>query len=260
MRLLLSNDDGVEAAGLLALAEGLQDEHEVWVVAPASERSAMSHSLTMHKPLRVRRMGERRWSVSGTPADCVYIGLHQLMAQAKPDLVLSGVNYGSNLGSDVHYSGTVAAAREACLAGFPSIALSLHYRPLAPGLADPDDETLHWTTAVSVARQVIAGWMAATPPPRVFLNVNIPNVPPDKLRGVRACRLGERVYEIVVDERLDPRGRPYVWIGGPHVRFGTESDTDGPLVETGHATVTPLSADLTNDPELVRLHTWVEQR
>lgn len=249
---MLSNDDGVDAPGLRALEQGLSasGEHEVWVVAPSSERSAQSHSLTMHKPLRASHRGGRRWAVSGTPADSVYVALHHVMAASPPDLVLSGINSGSNLGSDVHYSGTVAAAREACLHKFSAIAVSLHRSE-----ADRGGET-HWETAVHVARRLIASWVGA--PRGVFLNVNVPNIPSEQLRGLKAVRLGDRYYRILVDERLDPRGRPYYWIGGPHDRFGEDNASDGPSIEAGWATVTPLSADITNDRELIRLRAFTD--
>lgn len=250
MRLLLSNDDGIEAPGIQTLAAGLEGEHEVWVVAPASERSAMSHSLTMHKPLRASPRGERRWAISGTPADCIYVAVHHLMVEAPPDLVISGINRGSNLGSDVHYSGTVAAAREACLHGRPSIAVSLH------GVSE--GEQPHWPTAVEVARR-LAQQVGADPLPRgVFANVNVPNVPLDALRGLKACRLGERVYGPLVVERLDPRGKPYLWIGGPHLNFGEDPDADGASVEAGWATVTPVSAEITWEPSLPQVRRWTD--
>lgn len=250
MRLLLSNDDGIDAAGIVALARALEPRHEVWVVAPATERSAMSHSLTMHKPLRALPRGPRRWAISGTPADCIYIAVHHLMVQAPPDLVISGINRGSNLGSDVHYSGTVAAAREACLHGFQSVAVSLH------GAHDADEP--HWDTAVGVGERLIEA-VGDDPLPRgVFLNVNVPNLPPDQLRGLKTCRLGERVYGPLVDERLDPRGKPYLWIGGPHLTFGEDPDADGPSIEAGWATVTPMSAEITWEPSLPQVRRWTD--
>jgi 5'-nucleotidase len=242
MRLLLTNDDGVHAPGLSALARALSARHEVWVVAPSSERSAQSHSLTMHKPLRLHAHGERRWAVTGTPADCVYLALHHVLADARPDLVVSGINHGTNLGSDVHYSGTVAGAREACLQGVPSVAVSLER-------GDP----LQWDTAAGVACDVVARVERRPLPAGVFLNVNVPNVAPDALRGLRACRLGERFYAPKVDARVDPRGQPYFWLGGPHSHFGEDPHTDGPLLSDGWATMTPLAADATAHGALAAL-------
>ncbi len=250
MRVLLTNDDGIDAPGLKALADVLSRDAEVWIVAPQHERSAMSHSLTMHKPLRLQSRGERRFAVSGTPADCVYLGLHHLLP-ASPDLVVSGINHGGNLGADVHYSGTVAGAREACLHGVPAVAVSLYDLP--------DDQDMFWTTAANTTARILAALGQRPLPPQVFLNVNVPNVPADKLRGIRAARLGDRLYHPRVDERIDPRGRPYVWIGGPHAGFGDVEDADGTLVVAGWATATPLSAVLTDEAALVGLRAWTDR-
>lgn len=250
MRVLLSNDDGFDAPGLRALAEALEPGFEVWVVAPTTEQSAQSHSLTMHKPLRAHPRGPRRWAVTGTPADCIYIALHHLMLEAKPDVVVSGINNGSNLGPDVHYSGTVAAAREACLHGRQAIAVSLHRKV--------DDPELHWETAGVYAARVVASVLGAPLPAGVFLNVNVPNLPQDSVRGLKSCRLGERVYDPLVVERIDPRGRPYLWIGGPHLHFGDDPNADGPSVEAGWATATPLDAAITSERDLERIHTWTD--
>jgi 5'-nucleotidase len=248
MRLLLSNDDGIDAVGLFTLAEALRDVGEVWVVAPDSERSAQSHALTMHKPLRVRQEGERRFAVSGTPADCVYLGLHHLLPAA-PDLVVSGVNRGSNLGHDVFYSGTVAAAMEACLQGVPGVAVSLHL---------PDGVTPHWATAAAVAARVVRAVEKHPIPGRQLLNVNVPSVPLDQLKGVAAARLGSRSYSARVDERVDPRGRRYFWIGGDPMAFDGDPDADGPTVERGFASITPMVPDLTFGPGLAALRRWTD--
>lgn len=242
MRILVSNDDGFDAPGIRALAEAAADLGEVWVVAPTTEQSAQSHSLTLRAPLRAHWRGERRWAVDGTPADCIYLALHGLM-DGPPDLVLSGVNRGSNLGSDVHYSGTVAAAREACLAGLPAVAVSLHLTE--PGGAH------HYETATRVAKSVARSVIADGLPADTLLNVNVPNVPPDDLEGVRVARLGRRMYDHKVTERADPWGLPYYWIGGAHRAFEEADDADGLLVERGFASVTPLHSDPT-------LHTFLD--
>lgn len=249
MRLLLSNDDGVHAPGLAALAEGLSVDHEVWVVAPATEQSAKSHSFTMHDPLRVQQLGDRRYAVSGTPADCVYVAVHGLL-EHRPQAVISGVNRGSNLGSDVHYSGTVAAAREGTLQGLPAVAVSLS-RP------DPG-QPARWDTAVDVAARVVHALQQSPPHRGVFWSVNVPNLPITEVRGLKVCRLGERVYAPKVDRRTDPRGREYVWIGGPHVRFEGGDDADGNAVEAGWATITPLSAAITAFDDMERLRDWTD--
>lgn len=248
MRLLLSNDDGYDSPGLMVLAERLRADHELWVVAPDSEQSAKSHSLTMHDPLRLIERGYRQFSVTGTPADCAYIALHHVMPEP-PDLVISGVNRGSNLGGDVHYSGTVAAAREGALHGIPGIAVSLAME----GKDEP-----HWDTAASIGVRVVDAVATHPMGPRLVYNVNVPDRSLSDIRGIRACRLSVRVYEPMVDRRQDPRGKPYLWIGGPHLRFEGGPDTDGTAVHEGWATVTPISCDITNDPELERIRGWTD--
>jgi 5'-nucleotidase len=236
VRLLLANDDGFDAPGLQALAASFEAEgHEVWVVAPASEQSARSHALTLQSPLRALPRGERRFAVDGTPADCVYLALHGLLPE-RPHLVVSGVNRGSNLGNDVHYSGTVAAAREAVLGGVGAVAVSLHLE----GGGEP-----LWDTACHVASHVVRIVASTGLPARTLLNVNVPNVPRPALLGVRVATLGHRTYESRVTRRADPWGRDYFWIGGPHVHFDPLPGSDGPLLEDGFATVTPLHSDPT---------------
>lgn len=245
LRILLSNDDGFDAPGLTALVEAFEGEHEVWVVAPSAEQSAKSHALTLQSPLRAVPRGPRRWAVDGTPADCVYLALHGLMDE-RPHLVVSGINRGSNLGNDVHYSGTVAAAREAVLGGLAAIAVSLHL--------EGQDGPSRYGTAAHVARHVVGVVGTTGLPPRTLLNVNVPNVGLESLRGVRTATLGHRTYENRVTRRADPWGRDYFWIGGPHVQFDAIATSDGPLVEQGYATVTPLHSDptLTSYLEVLR--------
>lgn len=245
--ILVSNDDGIESPGIAALADAVKDVGTVWVVAPDRERSAQSHTLTMHKPLRADPQGERMFAVSGTPADCVYLGLHGLLPK-EPALVLSGINRGSNLGNDVFYSGTVAAAMEGCLQGVPSIAFSLHMKFT--------DEALE--TAREVVRRVVDAVLSGGLPPRTLLNVNIPAIPLAKLRGIKAATMGVRRYEEMVDKRHDPRGRPYYWIGGAHDRFLAIPHSDGPAVEEGWATVTPIHADLTDHAYMDAVRKWTD--
>ncbi len=248
MKLLLSNDDGIDAPGLAALARALEPLGEVWVAAPEREHSAKSHAFTLHKPLRVRPRQTQWFAVSGTPADCVYMGLNHLVSGA--DIVVSGINRGANLGSDVFYSGTVAGAMEATLQGVPSVAISLDRRP--------DDSALHWDTAGAVARRVVEQVLAQTLPSRTFLNVNVPNVAAAELRGVRATTLGSRSYTKRVDERTDPFGRKYYWIGGQHQMFGGEEGSDGVVIQQGYATVTPLQPNLTREDFLAPLSRWFD--
>ena len=231
MRILISNDDGIYAPGISVLARAAEDLGEVYVVAPDSEQSAKSHGLTMHEPLRVRHLGPRRFSVTGTPADAVYMALHQLLP-GPPDLVLSGVNRGANLGSDVHYSGTVAAAREAALRGLPAVAVSLF-------ITDFDDSDTHYDTAAQAAVEICRSLLADPLPPGVFLNINAPDVPRAQVKGVRVAPVGEHKYADQVSVGEDPRGRPYYWIGGPRIGFAGGEHTDGELVEQGYIAVTP---------------------
>ncbi len=247
MNLLVSNDDGIDAPGIAALAEALSDLGTVWVVAPSSERSAQSHALTMHKPLRVHQRKERWFSVSGTPADCAYMAVHHLLPEP-PALMISGINRGSNLGNDIFYSGTFAAALEASFQGVAAVAVSLH----AP------HPRAHWETAQHVVRQLVPKILAEPWPRRVLFNVNVPNIPLHELKGIRAARLGERRYDSMVDRRTDPRGREYFWIGGEHAEFLGDEHTDGPAVLAGWAAVTPVFPDLTVESLLPRIDRWFQ--
>lgn len=248
VRILLSNDDGIEAAGLSALGRAVEGMGEVWTVAPATEQSAKSHSFTMHEPLRVKRHEERRISVNGTPADAVYLAMHGLLPQ-KPNLVLSGINRGSNLGTDVHYSGTVAAAREAANHDVPAVAFSLH-------LGHDTGQVALWDTAIAVVREVLDRVSRHGVPPMTVLNVNIPNRPLAELRGVRTATMSHRRYETLVRESVDLRGQPYYWIGGPHLWFSGDEHADGPLCDQGFVTLTPLALDMTDRAALETLRSW----
>jgi 5'-nucleotidase len=231
---LLSNDDGVEAAGLRALAEALREAVDVVVCAPETEQSAHSHALTLSRPLRHRDLGGGVHAIDGTPADCIYVALHPAsMLPRRPDLVVSGINHGPNLGSDVYYSGTVAAAREGALRGIPAIAFSLEVG---------GDRVL----ASRLARDLVLRLLAAPLPerPTALLNVNFPMNRP---RGVRATRLGRRLYDDDVVVRQDPRGREYFWIGGPaSARHEHIPGSDTEAVDQGFASVTPLSIEGTS--------------
>lgn len=249
MRILLSNDDGFDAPGLQELARALEGEHELTVVAPAYEQSAKSHAFSMHEPLRVQQRGPGRYAVHGTPADCVYIGLHAL-CEDRPEIVLSGINKGANLGSDVHYSGTVAAAKEAALQGITGLAVSLFLDKAVPGGPKQFD------TAAAVALQVLARLQAEDHPPRSLYNLNVPNVHLEDLKGLRVSRLGLRHYESLVDSRRDPRGRSYVWIGGPPITDPALADGDVALINEGYAVLTPLRVDVTDYERLEQIKGW----
>jgi 5'-nucleotidase len=212
---------------------------EVVVLAPESEQSASSHALSLHRPLRLRSVEPGMFALDGTPADCVYVALHAgtRVLPRRPDGVVSGINHGMNLGQDAFYSGTVAAAREGAFRGIPAVATSAHY---AADLAAVAELSARVTLALLAARP-------GAPPGRApLLNVN---VPPSWSGAVRATRLGARIYEEVVDFRRDPRGREYLWLGGPGVRHERDAGTDTDAYDDGVASITPLVLDLTNAAE-----------
>ena len=249
MRILLTNDDGVNATGLKVLetiARAFSDD--VWIVAPTEEQSGAGHSLTLTVPVRVRRLGERRFCVTGTPTDAVMMGLAEIMKDAPPDLILSGVNRGANLGEDVTYSGTVSAAMEGALAGIPSIALSQCYARQGMGDTVPFAAAEAW--AERVLRPLIAEPMAA----RTLVNVNFPALPPAEVRGVKVARQGLRDYgRLQIVHRTDPRGYDYYWFAlGPMIETPGHS-TDLEAVADGFVSVTPLHLDLTHEPSLARM-------
>ncbi|MCS6916002.1 MAG: 5'/3'-nucleotidase SurE [Myxococcales bacterium] len=246
MKILLTNDDGVRADGLSYLASRLADLGDVWVVAPDRERSAASHALTLHEPLRVERVAPQWFAVSGTPADCVYLALLELCRDAA--LVLSGINHGYNLGSDIFYSGTVAGAVEAALRGVPAIAVSTAVRRSGTDFR-PAADLCH-----ALARAVLTEGL----PKKTLLNVNVPQPPEGRppQRGYCWTRLGERVYRDLVDSRTDPRGGTYYWIGGGVLPVEAAPGTDLYAVGRGIASVTPLGLDLTHDGLLERLPEW----
>jgi 5'-nucleotidase len=242
-RILVSNDDGIDAPGLKALervARTLSDD--VWVVAPETEQSGAGHSLTLHDPLRYERRGPRHIAVRGTPTDCVLLAVKLFIAGRPPDLVLSGFNRGTNMGEDITYSGTVAVAMEGTLLGIRSIALSQQVRDL---------ERLSWETAEAVAGDVVRRACAVPWNRDVLINVNVPDCAPDAVKGVTLARQGKRVgssrFSENLVERVDPRGRPYVWIGVEQVRGFNGADTDLHAIADGYVSVTPLCIDLTDE-------------
>jgi 5'-nucleotidase len=244
-RILISNDDGIEAPGIKVLediARTLSDD--VWVVAPESEQSAVAHSLTIRRPLRLRKISERRYLVDGTPTDSVLLGVRQLLQDKKPDLVLSGINRGSNLGDDVSYSGTVAAAMEGTLLGIPSIALSQHISGEGP---IQWDTARHWAPDI-IRRAMAAGWTA-----NVLLNVNFPDLPADRVKGVAVSSQGKRKIGDELVERVDPRGQPYYWIGGQRLEDPGVAGSDLEAVYNGQIAVTPLGVDFTHQATLSKM-------
>jgi len=238
--ILLSNDDGYSAAGITILAETLAEVADVWMVAPDGERSATSHSLSLHTPLRVKDVGHQRFSVDGTPADCVYLALNELLPRA-PALVVSGINHGANLGTDVLYSGTVGAAMEGALVGIPAVAVSLC---LSDDHRERSDATDHFRAAANFTTTLLMRLLATPLEPGILLNVNCP-ANGTGFAGTRVCRLGYTNWSGSVESRTDPRGRPYYWIGGERNRTENEGDSDAAAVAKGFVAITPIHYDLT---------------
>jgi 5'-nucleotidase len=244
-RILLSNDDGISAHGLVVLekiARSLSDD--VWIVAPASEQSGAGHSLTLHHPLRPIKVADRRYTINGTPTDCVLVAINYLMKDHPPDLVLSGVNMGVNLGEDVHYSGTVAAAMEGALLGYRAIAFSQDF---------DDADNVPWTAALRFAPDIIRQACAVGWSKQVLINVNFPNLDPDAIKGVAVTRQGKHKIGDELMHRHDPRGKPYIWIAGRRVADAHADRTDLNLVASGHVSVTPLNIDLTHHKTMADL-------
>ena len=245
---MLTNDDGIDARGLAALEQAVQGLGEIWVVGPASGQSAMSHALTLHKPMRVNSLGERRFSVTGTPTDTVFLGVLHLLPR-KPDLVLSGINHGANIGFDTSYSGTVAAALEAAIMGLKGVAFS-HENWRSPDFGPG----LPWI------REIAAAALAHDFPARTYLNVNLPDLPAADIRGVRLTGLGRREWDDCIVPCTDPRGRPYYWIGGSDYTFDEIPGTDTTALAEGFVSVTPLTADPTAREAMPAFRAWGIER
>jgi len=247
MRILLTNDDGIRAAGLAALERTVAGLGDIDVVAPDRERSAAGHSLTIDRPLRATQHDAHHWAVTGTPTDSVLLAIETLLPE-RPDWVISGINHGPNMGEDVTYSGTVAAAMEACILGIPAIAVSLAAR------TEHQFESLR-----PVLRALIEKLVRFPLGPRQLLNVNMPNLPAESVRGVRVTRLGSRIYRDAVVPRKDPRGRDYYWIGGTGPEWAPDERSDAHAVREGYISVTPLWTDLTHYQALVDLEGHFER-
>jgi 5'-nucleotidase len=244
MTILVTNDDGITAPALYGLRHELADLGRVVIVAPDRDQSATSHSLTLHRPMRIESPETDVYAIDGTPTDCVVIAMHGLL-DAPPDLVVSGVNRGPNMGDDVFYSGTIAAAIEGALQGVPAVAVSL----VASGMAD-------FTYACQFTRRLVGTVVERGTPPKSVLNVNVPNRPAAGIEGVRITRLGQRVYHDTLIERVDPRGRKYYWIGGDAPVWAPEPETDFLAVDQGFVSVTPLLLNLTDHAFREHLGEW----
>ena len=242
-RILLTNDDGFYSEGLRQLELALREIAEVFVVAPASEMSGASHSLTLSRPLRIRQIDERHFTVDGTPTDCVTIALNQIFpGEQRPDICASGINYGPNLGDDVSYSGTVAGALESTILGVPGLAFSL-----------VATEKFDFTDAARIAAQLIKKSLDEGLPDGTLLNVNIPQ---GAIRGVKLTNQGLKHARPVIVKQIDPRGKPYYWISEERIGFHAGDNTDFEAVEAGFVSVTPLRSDMTNTRAFAQMQTW----
>ena len=244
MTILITNDDGIGSPALYGLREELKSLGRVFIVAPDRDQSATSHSLTLYRPMRIERPEADVYAIDGTPTDCVLAAMHGLLPIA-PDLVVSGVNRGPNMGDDVFYSGTIAAAIEGALQGLPALAFSL----VTSGPAD-------FGYACRFARALVDTVTERGLPAKSVLNVNVPARPAAEIKGVRITKLGQRVYEDALIERVDPRGRNYYWIGGDAPIWQPEPESDFLAVDEGYVSVTPLHLDLTDNTLRAKLETW----
>lgn len=243
-RILVTNDDGIQSSGLNTLAKALARVGEVWVVAPDRERTAVAHSVTLHKPLRVHQVGPRAYCINGTPVDCVNLALLNIMPK-RPHLLVSGINKGVNLGDDVLYSGTVSAAVEGTILGVPSLAVS-----------QAGTGQFHFQTgakyAVRVARMILQRGL----PEETWLNLNIPNRPSQRIMGVRVTCLSRRRFDNPIIEKVDPHGRKYYWIAGSRVSWSRSKDADHEAIEEGVVSLTPIHLDNTHYGVLDHMRAW----
>lgn len=241
MKILLCNDDGVHAPGIDALYRELKKLGDVCVVAPLEEKSTTGHSLTLHKPLRLLKMRENFFGVSGSPADCVYLGIRQVL-KSKPDWVVSGVNRGANLGQDVYYSGTVSAAREACMMGIRALAVSLavDFKKRLP------EAKLHYSSAARWAVEILKQSNGVEIPEHTLLNLNVPDRALRDIKGLQLVSQGFRHYSGTVLKRRDHRGKDYFWVGGQYRGYRPQDGTDCEVVDKGYVALTPVKLDTTD--------------
>ncbi len=244
-KILVTNDDGIYSKGILVLAKALREVGEVIVVAPDREQSAIAHSLTLHRPLRVEKMRRNFYAVDGTPADCVHVGVHAILSE-RPKLIVAGINKGGNLGDDITYSGTVSAAFEGTLLGIPSVAISLVAR-----------SRFNFLPAARFAVRVAAMVLKKGLPKDTLLNINVPNVNGKELRSYRITEQGRWVHTgSAVIEKTDPRGKKYYWIGSGDLVFDQRGNTDFETVSKESVSITPLHLDLTDYASIPLLKKW----
>jgi len=236
--ILVTNDDGVNSPGLTSLFNAMKELGDAYIVAPDRERSAVSHSLTMHRPLKVEELREHVYCINGTPTDCVAIGINKILLE-RPALVVSGINKGANLGDDITYSGTVSAAIESTLMGIPSFAVSLDIKKQSKS-------PLHFDTASRIAIEIGRYILEKSLPDDTLLNVNVPNVKINNIKGAKFSRQGKRIYDNSIQETFDPNGEKYYWIGGGQPYWEHGEDTDIQAIQNGYISITPIHLDLTN--------------
>ncbi len=245
MKVLITNDDGVHAPGILAVAQKFSEEGEVVVVAPEREKSASGHAITMHKPLRVKRMKELEneingsiYSINGTPSDCIKLGAEALINN-KPDLVISGINRGANLGTDVLYSGTVSGAMEGAILGYPSLAVSIVN-------FEVDDYSVASNYAFYIGKKLINATMPGEVLNNLLLNINVPYIPESEIKGMSLTHLGVRKYVDAFEKRVDPRGREYYWMAGNIIDDTSEKNADVTCISENKVSITPINYDMTD--------------
>lgn len=243
MKILISNDDGIAANGIRALAEALSVENDVYMIAPDRERSAAGHSLTMNTPLRVEELEpkfglKRTWVTSGTPGDCIKIGLSMILSpDEKPDLIISGINHGPNLGVDILYSGTVSCALEGAMRGYPSIAVSL-----ASMKSDYED----FKTPAKFIADFVPNINEIDFPKKSILNINVPCIQQEDIAGIAITKLGDRMFTDNYDKRVDPRGKVYYWLAGELVKYGEDDSTDINAIRCNKISITPVTFEMTH--------------
>ena len=247
MKILLSNDDGFLAPGLRCLAKELSKIAEITIVAPDRNRSGVSNSLTLDRPLQIMQHAEREFSVNGTPTDCVHLAITGLLKEM-PDMIISGINEGANISDDVLYSGTVAAAMEGRFLGFPAIAVSL-----------AGEHMRYYQTAANIIRSIIENLGVNPLPNSSILNINVPDLPLSDIQGVQMTRLGARHLARPMLESANPRGQPVYWVGLPGEMQDAGAGTDAFAVNSGYVSVTPLQLDLTKYEEVITLQPWAER-
>lgn len=253
MRILVSNDDGIYSSGIRALTEGLAKENnDVYVVAPDRERSATGHSLTLHRPLRIDKVEhlegvKEAYATDGTPSDCIKIAICAILKE-KPDIVISGINHGPNMGADVLYSGTVSAAMEGAIFNIPSLAVSISHNK-------PED----FSSSIKIVNKIIKVINQITFPDRTLLNINIPYLPISEIAGVEITELGERPYNDYFEKRIDPRGKTYYWLAGEAIEENELPGTDVYAVRHNQISITPVTIHITNRKMLPKLKEWIKQ-